>query len=137
MKRCIVFLATIAMVLSPAADSATAPFVTLNVRGVAPPLDLACSGAGHCTLETRLQQRKTSRFVLTHQRLADLKAALRSARWLTLKRSYVSPAPPGSDVSSSSVTYAGRTVTVGSGAHVPRRLARVLHVLALTVRAHV
>ncbi len=67
---------------------------------------------------TRLQQTKMSQFGLTRRRLADLKAA-------------------GSDVSSSSVTYAGRTVTLGSGAHVSRRLARVLHVFALIVRAYV
>jgi hypothetical protein len=68
-------------------------------------------------------------FRLGPRRLAALQAALREARFATLARKYL-PEAPFSDGYTWTVSHAGKTVLVAEGGSPPRRLQRLLDVLA-------
>jgi hypothetical protein len=67
-------------------------------------------------------------FRLTCRRVRVLRDALRNARFATLQPVYA-PEPPVADGLVESVSYAGRTVRVLTGADPPPRLERVLALL--------
>jgi hypothetical protein len=60
---------------------------------------------------------------LSRAQLAALRNALEAARWRTLKSTYA-PAVPISDGFLYAIAYGGRTIHIGQGATLPRRLAR-------------
>jgi len=118
------------------AGHAEGSLVSYDIGGFAPPMQLQITRTGRCTLQYSLADTTTRRFVLTRRRLAELKSALEAARWSSLRRTYASPTSPGGETVFSSVTYAGRTVTVNSPARVPQRLSRVFRMLRTIIWAH-
>ena len=73
------------------------------------------------------------RFKVSAKQLRALMRELTAARFSSLKRSY-GPAYPVSDGITEVVTYKGRSVSVSTGAKVPKRLDRVLSRLARLLR---
>jgi hypothetical protein len=71
----------------------------------------------------------TQRFTVPGKQLRALKRELKAARFKTLKRAY-QPDLPILDGTTEMVTYNGRSVSVSSGAKIPKRLGRVLSRLA-------
>ena len=76
----------------------------------------------------------TRRFTVPAKQLRALKRELKAARFKTLKRAY-QPDLPILDGTTEMVTYNGRSVSVSSGAKVPKRLSRVLSRLARLMRS--
>ena len=73
------------------------------------------------------------RFTVSAKRLRSLKRALKAARFKTLKRAY-SPEGQVFDGTTEVIRYRGRSVSVSSGAEIPKRLAAVVSRLSRIMR---
>ena len=73
------------------------------------------------------------RFTVSAKRLRSLKRALKAARFKTLKTSY-KPEAQVFDGTTTVIRYRGRSVSVYSGAEIPKRLATVMNRLGRIMR---
>jgi hypothetical protein len=73
-------------------------------------------------------------WTVSSKRLRGLKRALKAAKFSTLKRSY-RPKAIVFDGTVQSIRYRGKTVTVSSGAEIPKRLGTVIARLARIMKS--
>lgn len=130
-RRLIIALAALAALTGAASAEArqlTRYEVSGGIRGAYDRLTIATDGAAHQTGDSG-----EHRFTVSSERLRGLKRALKAARFSTLKRQY-KPKFIVFDGTVETVRYRGRSVSVSTGANVPRRLQRVLRRLSRIFR---
>ena len=124
----------VAVAAPTAAPATAAPLVSYHLTGglIGFDDDLVVRRDGRATLSSRGE---TRRFRLAPRVRRRLVVAVRRARFATLQPAY-EPEARVSDGTTETVTHAGRTVRVETGAEIPRRLANLLSRLNRIVDRH-
>ena len=132
MARRLILLLTVLAALAGAASAEAKQLTRYEVGGgLAGRYDrliIATDGKAHQTGDSG-----EHRWTVSAKKLRGLKRALKAAKFKTLKREY-RPEQPVFDGTSSSVRYAGRTVSFSSGATLPARLTKVVNRLGRILR---
>jgi hypothetical protein len=130
--RRLTLVLTVLVALAGAASAEAKTLVRYEVgggiAGRADRLVVEHNGSAHQTGDSGKHE-----FKVSSERLRGLKRALKAARFASLQRRYA-PDRVVVDGMSRLVRYRGRTVTVSTGADVPKRLERVLSRLGRIMR---